>query len=119
MGGQTGVFEGAETHDGVDVVDVFYGGFEFADLGIGQTVGDDHRKSTFAETFKKFVLTFDGVHAVGEIVKHVVVDTSIIKADEGGNNQHERQHDNKFMMFDNKFFHIKPSYKGYYSGFWR
>ncbi len=42
LGRQASVFERTETHDGVDVVNVFDGSFEVADLRIGKPIGDNH-----------------------------------------------------------------------------
>ena len=72
---------------------------------------NDKRKSTLAEIFQQKILAGDRVHAVRQIVEHIVVDACGLHADDRRNEKHQRSDQNRYVKLDNKFpkFHKIPS----------
>ena len=83
----------------IDFLDLF---LESCDVLIGHILHDNKRKRAFSELLHQDVLTFDGVHILGQIRQHIIVDTRVQYTEESRNHQNKRDDDDRDPQFDNQ-----------------
>lgn len=60
-------------------------------------------KAPLPKIFQQKILAGDRVHAVRQIVEHIVVDARSLHADDRRNEKHQRSDQNRYVKLDNKF----------------
>ena len=87
----------------VDLLHLFDLRFQLGDVLIGHILEDDKRESALAELVEQDVLSLDGIHAVGQVGQHIVVDARVHHAEHGGDHQDEREDQDRDAQLDDRF----------------
>ena len=79
----------------------------------GHVLHDDEGEGALAEVVLQGILSDDGVHIVGQVVEHIVIDAGVQHAEHRGDHQCQRQNQNQHAVFDDRFCSTHGSYSSF------
>jgi hypothetical protein len=85
---------GVVPQHGVHVVDLLDLGLELRDVAVLHALHDDEGEGALAELIHQDVLALDGLHGIGQVIEHIVVDPGLRDAQNRGQQQREREDQN-------------------------
>ena len=88
--------------NGVDLIDLPDLFLQGRNIFIGHILHDNKRKRAFAELVHQDILTFDGVHILGQVSQHIVVDTRVEHSKKRRNHQHKGNDHDRHPQLDDQ-----------------
>ena len=69
----------------------------------GHILHNHQRKRALAEVVQQFVLADDGIHVLGQIVQHIIIDAGVGHPEHRRHQQHQRYDQNGHAVLDDRF----------------
>ena len=79
----------------------------------GHVLHNDKGEGPLAEVLLQGVLADDGVHVVGQVVEHIVIDAGVQHAEHRGDHQRQRDDQDQHAVLDDRFCSTHGSYSSF------